>query len=162
MKAPNRLKSLADPSYLLATGFGSGLSPLAPGTVGSLLALFLFLPVSLLSVWWQLLAILVVSMLGIRVAGQVSYALKVQDHPAIVIDEVAGMWLALLALPVSPLIWGLAFLLFRLLDWIKPWPIGWIDRHVKSGLGIMLDDLVAGLVVCLCMHGLIQMYPVPG
>lgn len=159
---PLSRKRLADPRFLLATGFGSGLAPLAPGTAGSLLALPLFLPLALLPPGWQLAAILAVALCGVLVAGSVSRELGREDHPAIVIDEVAGMWTALLALPLAPFVWLAAFLLFRLLDMVKPWPLRLLDERVKGGLGIMLDDLVAGLATCLALHWLLWALPALG
>ena len=158
-KTPIHPRQLADPRFLLATAFGTGLSPLAPGTLASLLALFLFLPLAPLPLWAQLAAILLLSLAGIYLAGEVSRLQQAEDHPAIVIDEVAGMWLALLALPAAPLVWALAFILFRLLDITKPWPLGWMDKNLKSGFGIMLDDLAAGAFTCLALHAALQLFP---
>jgi phosphatidylglycerophosphatase A len=78
-------------------------------------------------------------------AGRVARASQVEDPGKIVIDEVAGQWLALLAAPLNPLSYALAFLLFRIFDVWKPWPVCWADRHVRGGPGIMLDDLLAAI-----------------
>jgi phosphatidylglycerophosphatase A len=131
--AKSRLK-LSNPWHLLATGFGSGLSPIMPGTVGSLAAipfwyLMTFLP-------WQLYSMVI--MLGICIG--------VYDHGSIVWDEFIGMWITLMALPINDWRWVAAgFLVFRILDIWKPWPIRWFDRNVHGGMGIMVDDIVAGV-----------------
>jgi phosphatidylglycerophosphatase A len=89
-------------------------------------------------------------LIGWWAAATVARASAVKDPGAVVIDEVAAQWLVLLAAPPAPLPYALAFLLFRIFDIWKPWPAGWVDRHLKSGLGIMLDDLVAA-VYALCL-----------
>ena len=130
--------------YLIAYGFGSGLAPAAPGTAGSLLALLLFIPMLWLPLMFQLALILVTLALGIFVSGKVARELALKDPSGIVIDEFVGMWIAMLFLP--GLLWLVpAFLLFRLFDIAKPWPVGLIDRKLEGGPGIMLDDVVAGL-----------------
>jgi len=135
---------LSDPVQLLATGFGSGLAPRAPGTVGSLAALPPAWALTLCPVPVQLALVALAFAAGWWLCGAAARAAGVHDHPAIVWDEFAGLWLACVALPEG--LWALpaAFLLFRLLDVLKPWPIRWIDRHVGGGLGIMLDDMLAG------------------
>jgi phosphatidylglycerophosphatase A len=130
--------------YLIAYGFGSGLAPRAPGTAGSLLALLLFVPVLWLPLMFQVALILVTLVLGTFISGKVARDLELKDPSGIVIDEFVGMWIALLFLP--GLIWLVpAFLLFRLFDIAKPWPVGLIDRKLEGGPGIMLDDVAAGL-----------------
>lgn len=138
--------TLRDPAALLATWFGSGLIPFASGTWGTLAAL----PFAW-AIWeaggWTALAIatLAVSVLGVWASGKVVSGSGVQDPGFIVIDEVAGMWLTLLAAPYAPWAWCAAFVLFRIADILKPFPASWADRHVGGGLGVMLDDLFAGL-----------------
>ena len=78
-----------------------------------------------------------------------------EDPGAIVIDEVAGQWLVLVAAPLDPLAYALAFLLFRIFDIWKPWPVRWADRHVKGGLGIMLDDILAAIYAVALLSGLL-------
>lgn len=144
--------TLANPVHLLAFGFGAGCSPRAPGTMGTLIAVALYLPLSTLA-WPVYLGVLaVVSLAGIWICDRTSRDLGVHDHPGIVWDEIAGFLLTMVAAPAGwP--WILAgFLLFRLFDIWKPWPIGWLDRRVTGGLGIMLDDLVAGLFAAACLQ----------
>jgi len=143
-----------DPLHLLAFGLGTGLAPKAPGTVGSLLALLLFYPLSLLPWWLYGLIVLIAAGAGIWICGRTSKDLGVHDHGGIVWDEFVGMWITLFMLPAGwqwPLV---GFVLFRILDVFKPWPIGWADRRVEGGLGIMLDDVFAGIMACLCLQAL--------
>ena len=141
----NRFRS---PAYWIAVFFGSGLLRPAPGTWGSFAALvagyFLFQSGIIAFV----AAIVVVTIIGAFAINNIEQQTGVHDAPEIVIDEVAGMWISLLPLYfIEASLWwfGAAFLLFRLFDIIKPWPIGWLDRHVSGGFGVMVDDIVAGL-----------------
>jgi phosphatidylglycerophosphatase A len=137
--------NLANPVHLLAFGLGSGCSPKAPGTFGTLMAVALYLPLARLELGWYLAVVVAASLAGIWICGRTSRDLGVHDHGGIVWDEFVGFWLTMLAAPPG-WAWILAgFLLFRLFDIWKPWPIGWLDRRVAGGLGIMLDDLLAGL-----------------
>ena len=144
--AKPKLKSLADPVQLLALGFGSGLAPVAPGTFGSLVGLLIALILAPMGFWVLAIATLIVIVSGFWICGESARRLGVHDHPAIVWDEVAGMMLTMLAAP--PGWWGavLAFALFRLFDITKPWPIREIDHGMSGGAGIMLDDVLAGIL----------------
>lgn len=145
MRSPSTL-SLRDPAYLLATWFGAGLLPKAPGTWGSLAALpFAWVIVEIGGRPLLALAILAVFFAGWWAAERTAIGLGIQDPGKVVIDEVAGQWLVLLAAPPNLLFYALGFLLFRLFDITKPWPVSWADRQVKGGLGIMLDDVLAGI-----------------
>lgn len=143
---------LADPVQLLAFGFGSGLSPRAPGTVGTLAAVPIYLLLVTLPLWQYTLIVIVAAFLGCWLCGRASKALGVHDHPGIVWDEFVGLWIALWALPAEPLWIALGFLSFRVLDIAKPWPISWLDRNVEGGFGIMIDDILAGVMACLTLH----------
>jgi phosphatidylglycerophosphatase A len=132
------------PAFLIATAIGLGRLPAAPGTWASLAAL----PCAwLIRSQWGLgglaAAAVLAFVIGWWAAGRVGRASGIADAGDIVIDEIAGQWLALLATPLTPLAYGFAFLLFRLLDIAKPWPANWIDRRLKTGLGVMLDDAAA-------------------
>lgn len=142
---PTAREVFSDPVMLLAFGFGSGLSPKAPGTAGSVVALLLyFLFLRDLSPLPYLGVVLVATVVGIYLCHAASAKLGVHDHGGIVWDEFVGLWLALFALP-SEVYWPLlGFALFRLFDIWKPFPIGWFDRQIKGGLGIMVDDIIAG------------------
>jgi phosphatidylglycerophosphatase A len=134
---------LRDPVHLLALGFGSGLAPVAPGTFGSVVGLAFGLAVAPLGFWFALAVTLVATIAGVWICGESARKLGVHDHSAIVWDEVAGMMLTLLAAPASWWGIGLAFVLFRLFDVWKPWPIREVDHGMRGGLGIMLDDVMA-------------------
>jgi phosphatidylglycerophosphatase A len=143
---------LRHPAQLLAFGFGSGLSPFAPGTVGTIAAV----PIYLLVAHWSLLHYTLFVGLGIAigiwVCGVASRQLQVHDHPGIVWDEFAGYWITMWAVPVGWK-WALAgFLIFRLYDIVKPWPISLLDKKVGGGLGIMADDVLAGALACATLH----------
>lgn len=137
---------LRDPACALALGFGAGLAPRAPGTCGALLGLPLAAALTLLPVAMAVLVLGVLSALGVWCCARAGQRLGVSDHPAIVWDEVVGMALALLAVPFGWWQYLLGFALFRLFDIVKPWPVGAIDRQVGGGLGVMLDDLAAGVL----------------
>ncbi len=139
---------------LIATWFGVGLAPVAPGTAASLVALPIAWGLITLSGSLGLaLATALVFGLGVLAAGTYATALGDGDPRSVVVDEVAGQWLAILpaaALPM-PVFWhyALAFVLFRAADIGKPWPAGWIDRNLGGGMGIMLDDVAAGAYAAL-------------
>lgn len=143
---------LLKPSHFLATAGGVGLFPVAPGTVGSLVAVPLYLASCDLP-WTAQLAFVAVSYLaGVWAAGQTEKALGRTDPSLVVWDEVVGFWVALLLTPADWRFQVAAFAAFRLLDVVKPWPISVVQRRVKGGQGIMLDDLLAGLAAGLLIY----------
>ncbi len=144
-RPPRPSTLFTDPVHFLAFGFGSGLSPVAPGTFGTLAAVALYLPLAMLPLWAYLAVVAVASVAGVFICGTSAERLGVHDHGGIVWDEFAGFWLAMAGAPAGwP--WVVAgFLLFRLFDIAKPWPIRWLDQQVGGGLGIMVDDLLAGI-----------------
>ena len=150
-KTELRRKVLRDPINLLAFGFGSGLAPVAPGTAGSLVGLVLAWSTLDLPIAARLLVAIALILSGIWICGEAARRIAVHDHPGIVWDEIAGIYLALLVAPPSLWAWALAFGLFRLFDIWKPWPIRDLDHRLKGGLGIMLDDLVAALYTALIL-----------
>ncbi|WP_297527989.1 phosphatidylglycerophosphatase A family protein [Thiohalobacter sp.] len=160
MAGPVPLRLLRDPGHLLAFGLGSGLAPVAPGTFGTLAALPLWWLLAQLPPAGYLLATLAAAVGGIWLCGRAARALGAHDHPGIVWDEVAGLLVTLAFVPPEwP--WVVAgFLLFRLFDIVKPWPIRVLDQRVVGGIGIMADDLVAGALAAACL-GLAQALPVP-
>jgi len=145
--APGKLarKVLTDPVNLAAFGLGTGLSPVAPGTVGSLLGVGLAWLTLDLGLAWQLLTAAVLAGAGIWICGESARRIGVHDHGGIVWDEITGMYLTLLAAPPTLTAWLLAFGLFRAFDILKPWPIRDLDHRLGGGVGIMLDDLAAAL-----------------
>lgn len=140
------------PMQFLAFGFGSGLAPRGPGTAGTLVAVPLYWLVADWSLAWYSAFVLVAALLGIWICGAASRQLKVHDHPGIVWDEFVGYWITLWAIPVD-WVWMLAgFIVFRVFDIVKPWPISYLDRNVKGGFGIMIDDILAGVMACATLH----------
>lgn len=132
---------------LVACGFGSGLAPRAPGTAGTLVAALLWLAVFAHLPWWaQGLVCVVAAVFGVWLCDRAVDRLGVDDHPAIVWDEFAGVWIALWLAGPGWLSVALAVVFFRILDIAKPWPVGAVERRWHRGLGVMADDLVAGLL----------------
>lgn len=131
---------------VLGTGFGAGYTPGAPGTAGSLVGLGIGLGLTVSPLDGTAIAAVTafVCIAGFPICASAARCLGDPDPPAVVWDEIAGMLVALLALPPGWYWWVAAFGLFRAFDMLKPWPIGWLDRRVRGGTGIMLDDLVAG------------------
>ncbi len=144
----------SDWQMLLAFGLGSGLSRIVPGTVGTLAAVPFYLLMAQGPLWLYALITLVACVAGIAFCEHASRKLKVHDHSGIVWDEFAGYWIAMFALPLTWQ-WTLAgFVVFRLFDMIKPWPISILDRRVHGGFGIMVDDIAAGLASALTLHAM--------
>ena len=144
--------SLSKTAVFLATWFGSGLLPKAPGTWGTLASLpFAWIMHSVAG--WQVLAVasLAIFCIGIWASNVYTDRLGGDDPGPVVIDEVAGMWMTLIPAayfsPYTPdlITYGVAFVLFRLADVFKPWPASWADKNIKGGLGIMLDDIIAAV-----------------
>jgi phosphatidylglycerophosphatase A len=139
------LSDLKDPVNFLALGFGSGLSKYAPGTMGTLVAVPLYLLLQPLSLIVYVAVAVVVTLIGIWICDRSANTLGVHDHPGIVWDEIAGYLITMIAAPTGWQWVVLGFVLFRLFDIWKPWPIKVIDRQVAGGFGIMLDDVVAAV-----------------
>lgn len=133
---------------MLGFGFGSGLSPIMPGTAGTLAAVPIAFLLCLLGMdkWVLILLCIALFVWGIRICGYTENELGIKDYGGIVWDEIVAMLLVLVLLPFRWDWWLAGFVLFRLFDILKPWPIKWFDRHVDGGLGIMLDDLIAALM----------------
>lgn len=148
---------LAHPANLVSFGFGSGLLRPAPGTWGSLAALLPFvLWLQHLPPLWYWAVVVLGFGLGVLCTRTSARQLGVHDHPAIVWDEFIGMWIALGACPGDWRWWLAAFVLFRLFDIAKPWPVSWADRRLQGGLGIMLDDALAGIMAAMALLLLLQ------
>jgi phosphatidylglycerophosphatase A len=143
----------------LATWFGAGLIPKAPGTWGSLAALpFAWLILHFGGLWWLAGGIGLVFLVGWWASEIYVTGTGQADPGAIVIDEVAGQWIALL--PAATSIWWhwlVGFVLFRFFDIVKPWPIGWADRRVRGGFGVMIDDVIAGIYAGVLLYALMLM-----
>lgn len=132
------------PTALLATGMGVGLLPFAPGTFGTLLAVPLYLLLRPLPLWLYGGIVIVMFIVGIWISGRTARIFEVDDHPAIVWDEIVGFLVTMLLAPQGWIWVATGFGLFRLFDVWKPFPIRWLEQRVPGGLGIMVDDLLAG------------------
>ncbi len=158
MSTPIPKRLLRDPGHLLSFGFGSGLSPYAPGTVGTLAAIPVYLLLSTLGPVVYLLVTLTSVVAGVYLCGRTSKALGVHDHAGIVWDEFAGYFITMLFAPVSISTVILGFCLFRIFDIFKPWPASVIDTRIKGGLGVMLDDVIAGIYAMLVLQGFLRLF----
>ncbi len=138
--------------HLLAAGFGSGLSAKAPGTAGTVVGVAVYLLLSELAVVPYIGVCVVLFTAGVWICERAADDLNEHDHPSIVYDEIVGYLITMIAIPAQwP--WILAgFTLFRVFDIIKPWPISVLDRRVKGGFGIMIDDLAAALLALTVLH----------
>jgi len=151
MTTVNPKELIRHPVHFLSLGFGSGLSPFAPGTAGTLVAspvvyvLSVYLPVI-----GYVIATCVVTLAGVYLCERTTGALGVHDHPAIVWDEIAGFLITMLFVPVTLVNIILGFALFRLFDIL--WPVSVIDSRMKGGVGVMLDDVIAGMYALALMH----------
>ncbi|MFT6778385.1 MAG: phosphatidylglycerophosphatase A [Paraglaciecola sp.] len=145
--------SLLNPVHFLAFGFGSGLAAKMPGTLGTLAALPLVVLLSHFSSFSVYLTVtILVCVLGIWICGKTAQDMGVHDDSSIVWDEVAGMLITMLAVPLSWQTVLVGFMLFRFFDILKPWPISYLDKHVHGGFGIMIDDVLAGLFAMVILH----------
>ena len=160
MQAEYRARvSMKNPVHFLALGFGSGLIPVMPGTFGSLAAIPLLLACMYVSSVSFIALTLIFSVIGIYLCGKTADDMQVHDHGSIVWDEIAGMFVTFLFVPLSASTLLIGFLLFRVFDILKPWPIGVIDKRLHGGTGIMLDDILAGAMACGCLHLLMVLWP---
>ena len=148
------------PAGWIACGFGSGLSPVAPGTAGSLVALLPWLALRELPSTFYCIVLVLAFALGVWACGWAVKVLRIADPGAVVWDEFVGQWIAL-----APLLWlprGAVwifggFILFRIVDICKPWPVSWADRKVNGGLGVMLDDVIAGVYAAVALGLLLRL-----
>jgi len=159
MTTPNFKQLLRNPNHFFAFGFGSGLAPKAPGTFGTLAAVPIYWLIQDLA--WLLYGIwlIVTFVLGVYWCDRSSKQLGVHDHGGIVWDEFVGYWITMFLAPKSWLWIFAGFVLFRFFDIIKPWPINWLDRKVKGGLGIMIDDVLAGIYAFIVLQVCVYFFP---
>lgn len=145
-KDPTWAFLVSHPAHFFGLGFGSGLTGFAPGTFGTLAAIPLWLFIAEQSFVLQCAIIVVASVIGVYFCGKTASDLGTHDHGAIVWDEFVGYWIAMLFAPAGWLWVVIGFILFRFFDIVKPWPISYLDKHVHGGVGIMVDDIVAGFL----------------
>lgn len=153
----DKIKIIKNPIHFIAFGLGLGFAPIAPGTFGTLLGIFIYLFNYLFLSLNSILLIFICCVFGIYICGKTAKDLNYHDHPGIVWDEVVGYLVTMLFLPFDALNIVLGFIIFRFFDILKPWPILTIDKKVQGGLGIMLDDLLAGVYANLIMNIIIYM-----
>ena len=148
---------LGHPAILLGTWFGAGLVPGAPGTMGSLAALP-FAWVIHQAFGWSALAAAAVALFaaGVWSAGVIVRTGGAEDPSAIVVDEVVGQWLVLLAVQPDLVLYAAGFVLFRIFDIWKPWPVSWADANIKGGLGVMVDDVLAAAYAAAVLYAAAQ------
>jgi phosphatidylglycerophosphatase A len=146
-------------AFAVATGLGSGYAPFAPGTAGSAVGLLLYVPLAGRPPGQVLAATALVILLGIAAGDHVARRLGKKDPGLVVVDEVAGQWIALLFLPLTLATAVAGFLLFRLMDVVKPWPARDFER-LPGGIGIMADDLMAGVYANLLLRVGLAIWPV--
>ena len=151
---PNRRPRPRTALHWIAFGAGAGLAPRAPGTAGTAVAIPIYLAIGTAPLAAYALAVACVVVAGVWACGRTARDLGVHDHPGIVLDEIAGFLVTMTALPFDWR-WAIAgFVTFRVFDIAKPWPISIADRRVHGGLGIMLDDVLAGILACIVLHAM--------
>ncbi|MGB0732622.1 MAG: phosphatidylglycerophosphatase A [Pontibacterium sp.] len=141
-----------NPIHFLAFGLGSGASPVAPGTVGTMAAILPYLWFQYWSLSAYVAMLVITTLVGIYLCDKTSKDIGVHDHGGIVWDEFVGFWITMLFAPQG---WGwilIGFIWFRIFDILKPWPIRWADKKVHGGFGIMLDDIIAGAFACIALQ----------
>lgn len=148
--------NLRRPHQFFGLGFGLGLSPIAPGTVGTLGAFPLIIMTMNYPLWLQCVFAVVISVFGLWACGETAKDVQVHDHPAIVWDEVAGFYITMLGAALNWQTLLVGFLLFRFFDIVKPGPIKLLDKRLKGGWGIMADDLLAGIFSLICLQALLK------
>jgi phosphatidylglycerophosphatase A len=154
---PSWKSILSNPIHFIAFGFGSGLAPKAPGTFGTLIAIPFYLLIQPLSFTSYLAILILLSLSSIYIAGKSAQLLGIHDHGGIVIDEICG-YLVTMTLAPSGWQWVLCgFILFRIFDILKPWPINILDKKVSGGVGIVLDDLMAGIYALLSLELIVRL-----
>jgi len=147
-----------NPIHFLAFGLGSGAAPKAPGTFGTLAAIIPLLWMQQLELINYGLVTLAAFLFGIYLCGKTADDIGVHDHGGIVWDEFVGLWITMFAAPAGGLWIAVGFVLFRIFDIAKPAPIGWLDRKIDGGLGIMLDDVLAGIYALICLQVLAHFF----
>lgn len=141
-----------NPIHFAAFGFGSGAAPVAPGTFGTVMGAALYLVLPAMTWPLYLLFLLAATLVGIWICDQTTRDIGVHDHGGIVWDEFVGYWITMFMAPAGWMWIIVGFVLFRFFDIIKPWPIRWLDQHVKGGFGVMIDDVLAGVMSLICLQ----------
>ncbi len=143
----------------LGFGFGAGLVPKAPGTFGTLVAIPFYLLMAPLSLSAYMSGLVLLFVAGILICQRCEDRIQLSDHSGIVWDEIVGYLITMVAIPFSWQAVVVGFVLFRVFDVLKPWPIRLLDRAIHGGLGIMLDDVLAGVFAAVGLHWLLPILP---
>ena len=163
MKSPIKVENPSEifksPQLFLAFGLGSGLSPVVPGTMGTLAAVPFYLLLAQLPWLAYAIVVTVTAVVGCYLCGYSANKLGVHDHSGIVWDEFVGFWITMFLVPLKWQWIVAGFILFRFFDMVKPWPISLLDKHVHGGFGIMVDDIAAGIAAWACLQLLIYYVP---
>lgn len=154
INTPSFKQLFSHPTHFWAFGFGSGLAPKAPGTFGTLAAVPIYLLIQDWSAWLYVPFLLFTYAIGVWFCHKSSKDLGVHDHGGIVWDEFVGYWLTMFMAPAGWLWVVLGFVLFRIFDILKPWPIGPVDKTVHGGMGIMLDDVLAAVYAWIVLQAI--------
>lgn len=158
---PRSRINLSNPWHLLGVGFGSGLSNVVPGTMGTIASIPFYLLLVQLPFYAYCLIVLIAGAIGIMICQRTSDDMQVHDHGSIVWDEFVGFWITMSVIPMLGLPvydWKsilAGFVLFRIFDMVKPWPIGMLDRRIHGGFGIMIDDVLAGIMSAISLYILV-------
>lgn len=145
-----------NPIHFIAFGFGSGISPIMPGTCGTLVAIPLYLLMRNLPLAIYIAIVIAGFLIGVWICDVTEKAIGVHDYSGIVWDEVIGYWITMFMAPTGWWWTIIGFILFRIFDIWKPWPVGWIDRHVHGGLGVMVDDVAAAIYAAISLQVLVK------
>ncbi len=137
--------AFSNPWHYLSCGLGSGLLPRMPGTWGSLIAIPFFYVFNKLPLWQYGILLIITFAVGVALCGYSEKAFRKKDHSSIVWDEMVGMWITLCHAPFRLDVLIVGFILFRIFDIFKPWPINWLQKHLPGGWGVMADDAAAGI-----------------
>ena len=155
MNQSQKWEIMRSPVQLLAVGFGSGFFPKAPGTAGTLVAIPMVLLTANLPVLVQCVSLALIIGLGCYICDAAAKFVGIEDPGIVVWDEIAGFCVAMFLVPVTVATICLGFLIFRIFDVLKPWPISTVEHSLSGGVGIMMDDVVAGALTCGILHGII-------
>ena len=153
----NKTQIIKNLIHLLAFGLGLGFMPFMPGTFGTLLGVLIYFLNNYYLITSEIVLLIFTTILGIYICGKTAKDIKHHDHPGIVFDEVVGYLVTMMFISFSVLNMMLGFILFRIFDIVKPWPISYCDKKLSGGFGIMFDDILAGIFANLVLR-LILLY----
>lgn len=144
-----------NPIHFIGCGFGVGAIPIFPGTFGTLLALPIYFVIQPLPLLIYIVITVILNLVGIWICGKINQDFGTTDHSAAVWDEIASFLIVMIAVPPTWYFILMGFLLFRIFDIWKPWPISWLDKNIHGGLGVMLDDIAAAIISWIILQVLV-------